>query len=171
VSGHVVDEDAAFVIEGLGLNVQPWEISPVVVTEETLRDRLAHPEQVDLMQHVQSAMQNVGANVDVMLIEGGSSLREGYIFGLPSPLMAEALGSPALMVVKYRDTVRLMDDSLASATRYGTRLAGVIINRVPEEARRFVVEEASPALERHGICVMGILPERRPESALRCRNW
>jgi hypothetical protein len=166
VSGHVVDEDAAFVIEVLGLKVQPWEISPVVVTEETLRERLAHPEQVDLMQRVQSAMQNVGANVDVLLIEGGSSLREGYIFGLPSPRMAEALDSPALMVIKYRDTVRLMDDSLASATRYETRLAGVIINRVPEEARRFVVEEASPALERHGIAVMGILPERRSLEAL-----
>ena len=27
VGGHVVDEDAAFVIEVLGLDIQPWEIS------------------------------------------------------------------------------------------------------------------------------------------------
>lgn len=166
VGGHVVDEDAAFVIEVLGLKVQPWEISPVVVTDEALRERLIHPEQNDPVQRVQSAAQTIGAGVDVLLVEGGASLREGYAFGLPSPRVAEILDCPVLVVVKYREPLRLMDDSLASATRYGARLKGVVINRVPKEARLFVMEEASPALERQGIAVMGVLPERRGLEAL-----
>ena len=44
VSGHVADEDAAFVIEALGLEAQPWELSPVVVTSEALRQRLHQPQ-------------------------------------------------------------------------------------------------------------------------------
>ena len=166
VGGHVADEDAAFVIEALGLPMKPWELSPVVVTSEALHERLTQPEPADLVQRVQAAAQSVGAGVDVLLVEGGASLREGYIFGLPTPRVAEALNSPVLVVVKYREPVRLLDDSLAAATRLGASLVGVLINRVPEEAKQFVMQEAVPALEKRSVSVLGVLPERSSLEAL-----
>ena len=166
VSGRVADEDAAFVIEALGLRAKPWELSPVVVTSDALRQRLVQPEPEDLLERVQAAAQSIGADVDMLLIEGGASLREGYIFDLSTPRVAEALGSPVLVLIKYQDPVRLMDDALTATFRLGKLLVGAIINRVPEEARQFVKEVAVPALERLGVPVFGVLPERRGLEAL-----
>ncbi|HEY5671498.1 MAG TPA: phosphotransacetylase family protein [Anaerolineales bacterium] len=166
VSGHVADEDAAFVIEALGLEAQPWELSPVVVTSEALRQRLHQPQPEDLLDRVKAVAQSIGANVDMLLVEGGASLREGYIFDLSTPRVAEALGSPVLVLIKYQDPVRLMDDALTATFRLGKLLVGAIINRVPDEARQFVTQDAVPALERLGVPVFGVLPERRGLEAL-----
>ena len=40
VSGKIADEDASFVKEILGLDIDPWELSPVVVTPEYLLQHL-----------------------------------------------------------------------------------------------------------------------------------
>jgi hypothetical protein len=56
-----------------------------------------------------------------MLLEGGASLREGHAVGLPTPEVALELGSHVLVVVKYRDDVRLLDGTLSSRARLGDR--------------------------------------------------
>jgi BioD-like phosphotransacetylase family protein len=102
----------------------------------------------------------------VLLLEGGASLREGYAVGLPTPAVAEALGSLVLVVVKFRDPVRMLDDALTARMRTGKSLAGVIINRVPAEHANFVMNIAVPFLEKHGIAVFGVLPEERGLEAI-----
>jgi hypothetical protein len=71
-----------------------------------------------------------------------------------------------LVIAKYRDDIRLMDDILASKGRLGDAMAGVLINRVPEEAQSFLKDYAVPFLEAKGIPVIGVLPEDRALSAL-----
>ncbi len=166
VGGRIADEDAAFVIEALGLPAQPWELSPVVVTDDSLVQRLRKQGEEDPLQLVQQAAQKAAADVDVLLVEGGASLREGYAFGLPTPAVAEALGSPVLVVVKYRERVRVLDDTLAAAVRIGERMVGVLINQVPPDANQFINEEAVPFLQRHQVSVLGVLPEKRGLEAL-----
>jgi hypothetical protein len=166
VDGHIVDEDAAFVVDVLGLPAKPWELSPVVLSSDTLQMHLRESEKDDLLRRVMNAATSAAANVDVLFIEGGASLREGYAVGLPTPRVAEALGSPVLVVVKYHDPVRLLDDALAAQARLGKLLVGVLINRVPEEGKRFVQVEASAYLKRRGINVVGVLPEKRGLEAL-----
>jgi len=166
VGGRIADEDAAFVIDALGLSAQPWELSPVVVTPESLKERMRQEQESDLLRLVQDAAQAAAANVDVLLVEGGASLREGYAFGLPTPAVAQALASPVLVVVKYREQVRFLDDTLASAVRLGSHMIGILINRVPDEASQFISQEAIPFLERHGVTVFGSIPERRELGAL-----
>lgn len=166
VAGKIADEDAAFVREVLGLPDEPWELSPVVVTPEFLRAHLSSRSESGLMQLVKTAVNKASSGRDVLLLEGGGSLREGYIVGLPTPAVAEALESPVLMIVKYRDDVRLLDDALASRTRLGDAIAGILINRVPEDAQAFVTEIAVPYLEKREIPVFGILPEVKGLAAL-----
>lgn len=166
VAGRVADEDAAFVKEVLGLAAEPWELSPVVVTPDFLRAHLRGEMKSNLMQKVEAACQAVFAGEDIMLLEGGGSLREGYVVGLPTPLVAARCGSNALALVKYRDEVRLLDDSLAAHTRLGQALCGIIINRVPANAVQFVSEVAAPYLEKQGIAVLGVLPEVHQLEAL-----
>ena len=166
VSGHIADEDAAFVKEILNLPTEPWDLSPVIVTPEMLHDRLEKSERPDLLQTVKGAAQKAGEGQDVLILEGGGSLREGYAVGLPTPLVAEELGSQTLAVVKYRDDVRVLDDALAAQARLGKSLVGMIINRVPVEAARFVNKSIVAYLEQSGVAVMGSLPEVRTLAAL-----
>jgi BioD-like phosphotransacetylase family protein len=161
VGGHIADEDAAFVKEILRLEAPAWDLSPVVITPEFLRERLRSHEDINLLDKVKAASETAGAGRDVLLLEGGASLREGYVAGLPTTMVAETLGSNVLVVVKYRDEVRLLDDVLATQYRLRNLMCGVIINRVPTEAAAFVKELVKPFLEKRGLYVYAILPEQR----------
>ena len=166
-AGKVADEDAAFVKEVLGLEAEPWELSPVVVTPDFLRDYLNGPEETDLIETVREACEKIACSErDLLLLEGGGSLREGYVVGLPTQLVAKTFGSDALVLVKYRDEVRVLDDALAAQSRLGDMLCGIIINRVPEGALKFVTGTAVSYLERRGIAVLGVLPEVRGLAAI-----
>jgi BioD-like phosphotransacetylase family protein len=166
VGEHIADEDAAFVKDVLSLSAQPWELSPVVLSSEFLRSRLIETEPPDLMQLVKEAAQKSGEEADVLLLEGGASLREGYVVGLPTVQVAHELGSQVLVVIKYREEVRMLDDILASKARLGEAMCGIFINRVPPEATQFIHEVAVPFIEKRGIPVFGILPEVRGLAAL-----
>ncbi|MBU0512252.1 MAG: phosphotransacetylase family protein [Chloroflexi bacterium] len=166
VRGKIADEDAGFVKDVLGLDAEPWELSPVVVTSELLCAHIKGDGDTDLMGRVQAACEAAGEGKDILLLEGGGSLREGYVMGLPTPDVAAALGSQVLAIVKYRDEVRLMDDALAAHFRLGKAMCGIIINRVPEDALNFVSDYARPYLETRGISVFGVLPEVRGLAAL-----
>jgi BioD-like phosphotransacetylase family protein len=166
VGDMIADEDAAFVKEILGLQAQPWELSPVVVTSEFLRDHLSGTEQGNLLDQVRAAYESAAAGLDILLLEGGASLREGYAVDLPTPEVAKALESDILVVVKYRDDVRLLDDALTAHFRLAEALTGIIINRVPRKAITFVEKYAVPFLENQQIPVFGVLPEKRGLAAL-----
>jgi hypothetical protein len=166
VAGRVADEDAAFVKGILRLELPAWELSAVVVTPEMLRERLRKQGSLNLIEQVQRFCQAAAAGKDVLLLEGGASLREGYAVGLPTPAVAEALDSQVLVIVRYRDEVQVLDDVLASYQRLGPALKGILINRAPAEAQPFLRELAAPFLESQDIPVFGILPETHGLAAL-----
>jgi BioD-like phosphotransacetylase family protein len=165
-AGKIADEDAAFVKEILGLQADPVDLSPVVVTDELLHVHLAGQNGGDLMPRIKAASDQASKGNDVLLLEGGGSLREGYVMGLPTPDVADALKSKVLVVVKYRGEIRLMDDALAAHYRLKDALAGIIINRVPADDIDFVENIAIPYFADKTITVFGILPEVRALAAL-----
>jgi uncharacterized protein len=163
---HIADEDAAFVRDVLRLPANPWELSPVVVTPELLEQHITHPQPEDLMQRVKGAFEEASQGHDVMLLEGGGSLREGYAVGLPTIEVAHALKSQALVIVRYRDEVRLLDNVLAAKTRLGDSICGILLNRVPLGAQSFIQRLAIPFIEKQGLPVLGVLPEVRSLEAI-----
>jgi hypothetical protein len=136
------------------------------VTPEYLLDRLSGIEQDNLLDQVRTAYESAAVGNDILLLEGGASLREGYAVGLPTPEVAKTLESDILVVVKYRDDVRLLDDALTAHFRLAEAFTGIIINRVPRKAMTFVEEYAVPFLENQQIPVFGVLPEKRGLAAL-----
>ena len=163
---HIADEDTAFVKEVLNLPEQPWELSPVVVTLDLLLEQLRDPQAEDLMQSVNDAYQKVSRGMDVVLLEGGGSLREGYIVRLPTAEVARTLDSQVLAIIRYRDEVRLLDDVLTARARLESSLGGILLNRVPAEAQAFISQSAIPFIEKQGIPVLGVLPEVRSLEAI-----
>ncbi|RPI23557.1 MAG: phosphotransacetylase family protein, partial [Chloroflexota bacterium] len=147
---------------------EPWELSPVIVTPEYLREHLGNYPDVEqnFMKKIRATVESFSADTDVLLLEGGASLREGYVVGLPTVSVAAELGSAVIVIVRYRDDVSILDDALAAQKRLDRALTGVLINRVPKEAINFVEYYAAPHLEKLGVPVYGILPETPSLAAL-----
>ncbi|MFN2198471.1 MAG: phosphotransacetylase family protein [Anaerolineales bacterium] len=166
ISGKLADEDAAFAREVLDLSEEPWQLSPVVVTSDVLRKHMAGEGQEDLISYVAGECERIVEGCDLLLLEGGGTLREGYVMGLSTIKVATELKSKVLAIVRYHSEVQLIDDALAAKTRLGEALIGVIMNRVPQEAIPFLDQLARPYLEKQGIAVFGVLPEARGLEAL-----
>ena len=166
VEGKVIDEDAAFVREILELEADPADLSPIVLSPEFLRQFITHPTEEDRMQVVKKAFDTAKKGLDILLLEGGASLREGYSVDLPTVNVAHTLGSPVLVVAKYREEIRLLDDVIASKCRLGDAMCGVLINRAPAEAHDFLQNYAVPFLKHKGIPVLGIIPDDRALASL-----
>ena len=164
--GQLADEDAVFVYKSLGLEGDPLQAAPVIITPSLLRERLKGLDQTDKLEEIQRASDQAGEGKDILLLEGGSSLREGYALGLSNLRVAEALGAPALVVVPYRGEMRVVDDVLTARFRLGEQLLGVILNQVPMEEYSFVEDYAQPFLEAKGISILGSLPLQPRLSAL-----
>ncbi|MFQ6100619.1 MAG: phosphotransacetylase family protein [Anaerolineae bacterium] len=166
VPGRAVDEDADFVRRTLGLEEPSAELVGVVLTPSLLRDMLCGCSDRDFMSEVQAAYQRVSSGKDVVLLEGGASLREGFSVSLGSALVADVLDVPVLAVIRFRNEMSLVDDCLVAQLRLGERLLGVLINTIPEQAQEFVAQVARPCLEERAIPVLGALPLRRELRAI-----
>lgn len=166
IGDKICDEDAAFVRDVLDLKEQPWDLSPVVLTTEYLSELLRMDDQSDLMPKVLQKVKEISSGKEAMIYEGGGSLREGYVVGMPTPRMAKELGSKALAIVRYKDRRHLIDDILTANNRLGDELGGVIINRVPTEANEFITRDAIPFLRKQNIQVFGLLPETKALGSL-----
>jgi BioD-like phosphotransacetylase family protein len=164
--GTLADEDAVFVHSALGLEGDPVDSSPIIVTPTTLRAHLQDLQSDNLIETIQDAAKQAGAGKDILLLEGGASLREGYAIGLSNLRVAEVLGAPALVLVPYRGEMRLVDDGLTARFRLGEQLFGTIINRVPEDGVDFTNEYALPFLDKKGIRCFGTIPSVPRLSAL-----
>ncbi len=162
----LVDEDTDFVRRTLGLGADLVPESPVIVTTASLRQRLDTGNGVDLVDQVKRAAAAVRERVDLLLLEGGGSLREGYAMGLSNIRLAESLDTPVLLLVRYHREMQVLDDALAAKHRLGDQLLGVVFNHVPEEMAGFLSGVARPSLEARGIRVFGWLPRRPRLSAL-----
>ncbi len=166
MAGQVVDEDATFVKNVLALDADPRELAPVVVTPSLLPSCLGADDACGMQEDIEKAAEKAGEGKDVLLLEGGGSLRMGYALGLSTPFVAEMLDAKVLAVVKYRGRLRLLDDTLAAQFRLGDRLLGVIFNRVPAEELDFVEQQAVPYLEEQDIPVLGTIVERSALAAI-----
>jgi hypothetical protein len=163
--GKVTDQDAALVKKLLGLEADASELAGMIITASSLRERLRDGKD-DLLDKIKKAAEAAARGKDILLLEGGANMREGYSVGLSNLRVAEAMQAPVLVLVKFRREMQVVDDALTAMTRLGKQLMGVILNQVPEDAKQFVAEYAVPFLEKQGIRVFGVLPSVPILSAL-----
>ncbi len=163
---HASDEDASFACKILGLPANPADLAPVLITPDSLADRLQNGQEGQYLEKIRAACEKAALGHDVLLLEGGGSLREGYAFNLPTPKMPTLLNSQTLMIIRYHNDMRVVDDALSCRAHIGDSMIGVIINRIPAQAEAFIATKVVPYLERQGIPVYAMLPETRSLAAL-----
>jgi BioD-like phosphotransacetylase family protein len=158
VQGRLADEDANFVRQVLRLDRQPWELSPVIITDELLGEIMAGKDISSLGNDLESAVEAAGKDKDLLILEGGTSMRDGYAVGLNTVDVVRHLKVQTLSVTRWRSLRSVMDDVLAAKRRLGDHLQGVVINAVPEEEWDVAHEKLAPFFETQKIPVYGILP-------------
>ncbi|MBN1566172.1 MAG: phosphotransacetylase family protein, partial [Anaerolineae bacterium] len=160
--GRVLDEDADFVRRTLGLETPPWELSPVIITSELMDEIMDGTMDRDLLDDIGEAVAKAGEENDIVIMEGGASMREGYATGVNTLSVVEHLKVPAITVVSYSEgcanSMCVLDDALTARRRLGDALLGVVINGIPREDLDYVREKAAPFLESKGVKVFGVLP-------------
>jgi BioD-like phosphotransacetylase family protein len=155
------DEDARFFKQALGLPDALENMVPVKLGPEALEEILSGRDRKDLAGVLELAYAEVATGRDVVLLEGGSNLREGALIGLTPPQVADLLNARELLVVKYKDGLQVMDDALIGMARLGGSCIGVVLNCIPRPDMPFVEEVVRPALEGRGIPVLAVIPQER----------
>jgi BioD-like phosphotransacetylase family protein len=161
LGGELVDEDAVFFRQTFGLPDDLADMAPVRLAPRLVEEILTQPQADDYRARLMAAYERVAADRDVVILEGGGSLREGYIVGLPTPQVAELLGAREVAVIKYGSDLQVVDDAHAARVRLGSSLVGVVLNAIPRQRMPFVQEVVKPALEAQGIPVLAVLPQER----------
>ena len=154
--GLAFDEDVLFARQIYGMS-EPFELMcPVALTPAKYEQQLRGPE-TNFEPRLTEAFEKVGAGRDVMVLEGGRSLREGYIAGLPPLRVAELTDAQVLGVIKY-DEALMVDRAMTAQNYFKDRLIGVVINEAPRDRMDHTKDVVVPFLTRHGITTMGVLP-------------
>jgi uncharacterized protein len=155
------DEDAEFFKQTFELADRMEDLVPVRVGPRTVEGILRGEDTTDYASALRSAYERIAVDRDIVLMEGGCNLREGYLVGLPTPQVASMLSAHVLAVIKHRDDLQVADDSLTAQVRFGQALAGVVLNAVPRQRMPFTQELVKPALEARGVPVLAVLPQER----------
>jgi hypothetical protein len=161
VQGKVIDDDAVFVSQTLGLKGDPELFTPVALTPEAVEDILTGTSTVNWEKVLLDAFEKASESRDLVILEGGGSLRDGYIVDLGTPRVADLLKAPELVILRYWSNVQVMDDALTAQKRLGNSMLGVVINAVPKLHMEFVQEVITKALAARGIKTFAVIPQDR----------
>jgi len=161
VGEQVMDEDAHFVKYTFDLADSLETMSPVLLTDQQVAAVLAGNKQ-DFAAQVQSAYQTIARDKDIVVLEGGGSLREGWIVNLAPPHVSNLLDARELVVVPYGSDLQLVDDLITARVRLEESLLGGVINSVPKRRLDFVQNQVKPFVERnHGVPIFAVLPKEQ----------
>ena len=161
--GVAYDEDVFFAKQVYGMAEPADLISPVALTPARLEQQLRGPE-TDFQPKLKEAFAKLAEGRDVLVLEGGRSLREGYVANLPPKKVVEMVDAGVLAVIKYDDTL-LVDRAMTAQNYFGKNFLGVVINEVPKTQTEIVRDVIVPFLTRHNIKVFGVLPKDQMLSA------
>lgn len=151
------DEDVNFITSALKLS--PRQVKPpfICLNEATIAQQLQQTDPIEPSNSLLEYYQDL--EVDLVLLEGPSSLAEGSLFNLSVGHMADELDASVLLVTRCKSPALLVvDELLAAKQELGDRLVGVFINDISLEHLDGIQTIVKPFLERQGLPVLGMLP-------------
>ena len=150
-------KDAEFLKQTLGLDESAEALSPLLLDRDALKSEVTSG---SLATKVKQSCASLAKGKDTLLVEAVGGLDRDDEPALASYHVAEALDAGVVVVVAWQ-TGLSWDDMASSAGRFGQRLLGIVVNRVPESRLASVRSDVTPGLQKNGIRVLGVLPEDR----------
>ncbi len=163
--GRAYDEDATFIRKILNLNDPLAAMVGVVLAPSMVQELRCGCVDRDLMPQIEAAYERIKVDKDIMLIEGGASLREGLSLDVDPVSVTKRLDLPVLAMIRYRNPVSMGDACVDASRQFEDRLAGLVINAVPESDVP-ELQECFSCLEDRKIPILGVLPLREQLQAI-----
>ncbi len=164
LSGELLDEDAGFVADLLGLDDALSDVCPVVLDEDALHDVLAGSD-VDAMSRVRGAYDRIRAGKDLVVCEGLGEIWQGRFLRTSGAEVVAQLDLETLLVAKFAGA-RLLDDIIYVKDALKQHLLGVLFNMVPESRLGVVRDQYTQFLEKSGVTSYGALTSNSRLSAV-----
>ncbi|EMA61364.1 phosphotransacetylase family protein [Halorubrum lipolyticum] len=159
--GKTLDQDPMLAREVLGLDAEMHQMEPVVYSPTFVEGAIRGTEDAGaLSDRIREEYEELAADRDQMFIEGGGSWTTGGVVDLTDVDVAELLGARVVLVAGY-ESPNDLDDVLAAADAFGDRLAGVVFNKVSDDAFESLDQDGIPFLESKGITVFGAIPTEK----------
>jgi BioD-like phosphotransacetylase family protein len=156
--GKTRDQDPALARRVLGLDTEMHKLEPVVYSPTFVREAIRGREKpAQLRERITDAVEEVAADADLTILEGGDRLATGGIVELTDPEVATLLDARVLLVSHYSEP-RDVDSILEAAGAIGDRLAGVLYNNVSAPAVEELTDDVMPFLDGRGIDSLGTVP-------------
>ncbi len=161
IGERIEDEDAVFIRSVLG-QTDPLDLMvPLILSEQEARAALERTGSQEVETRIKDAHRAISENKDVVIMEGGSSLREGWIVNLAPPRIAQVIGARTLVVVPYQNTLQAVDDLLAAHAWFGGLAVGAVINSVPQYNMGLIQDKVKPYMEKRGLPVLAVIPRNK----------
>jgi BioD-like phosphotransacetylase family protein len=165
-----LDEDAEIMRTFLRLEHESNIICPFTLDKEEFLDEFVDAE--SCIRNIKASYEKISHDKDLMLIEGPHNFSVGSFINCPIPRLAKDLKAEILLVERVMDD-SVVDDVLQSqdcCIRWGVNLFGVILNRISPDKMERVKHVIKPFIEKHGIKVLGLIPEDKNLSAPTARE-
>ena len=130
--GLPYDEDVEFAKKIYGMTESTELLMPVALTPAKFEQQLRGPE-VNYAPRLMDAFSKLSKGRDLMVLEGGRSLREGYVANLPPLQVVNLTDAQVLGVVRY-DDVLMVDRAMTAQNYFKDHLMGIVINGAPPRA-------------------------------------
>jgi uncharacterized protein len=154
--GHLIDSDAAFVKQVLGLEEPLDVICPVLLTEVVRRDAI-EGRLHDAAGAIRAAHAKIAADKDLTIVDGPPTTRQGFTIGAEPQKVAELIDARVLVVLRGEYHVSA-EAALLAKSVFGNRVIGAVLNATPLESASDARSVFGAYLERHGMHLYGVLP-------------
>ena len=152
----VVDRDAEFFCQSLGVEDDMKDVCPYVVTENVMTQILTSGAK-DSSKDILDAFKRVSRDKDVVIVGGVSCICCGPIVGITERQFIEVTDSRVVLTCKLDETVHTLDRLLAMKAQLKDNFKGVIFNRIPETKLDYVEKLVGPFMESNGVSVYGVI--------------
>ena len=160
VDGSRADEDAVLLKAVFGLPDRLDVMSPVTLPRHFTTDYVMGRISDDLGAAVLEADRSIGADRDVLLIEGTGHAGVGAVIGLSNARVAAMLDAPVIIVTEG-GVGRPIDEVVLNQALFekqGVRVMGAVVNKVDTIGHPQLPEVLSRGLAQHGVDLLGCIP-------------
>lgn len=157
IGEETIDEDVRFFKSLLNLEEDEDLLCPLLLTPDVILNFLMGKKDIN-DNLILNAYKKIQQDKDIIFIDGIGRLSEGYGLNLPFQDLVNSLEAQVVLVAAY--TSELIVDGICMAKNIlKDKLAGVVINKVPEGKFEMLKDLFTNFLKKRGINALAIIPE------------
>jgi BioD-like phosphotransacetylase family protein len=160
IDGENIDKDANLMNEVFQIGGNLPDMSPVAIPRGFTEDYILHGNPEQLRRKIQQSYLRASHGKELMVIEGTGHAGVGSVIDLSNADVAKLLNAPVVLVT-CGGIGRPIDEVMLNKALFdaaGTKLLGVIVNKVIQEKFDKINDLVRKGFQKHGIEVLGVVP-------------